>query len=275
MNTRRPLSLSFAAVWLASFVASSPVAAQTSRASRPSQASKAVLEQVKTLEAAIKDRKFAREKEAIDHIDELLGRYDSLHEKSQRKFVGALKNVYRAKKRKPTNAAIYVATAAALGEVGGSDGFKVLKGAWNNKAFSKRKEWASLQDQLLEAIGKTGDKNALVLLLDEASDAHEDGIKLAAGRALRHFSEHTFKQRKLIVKELIQAFTNIENGARDNLNQDPTVETRKRTLRAIADPWNQTLAEMTGESFRTAAEWRSWWNDYKNKPKKWKHQTGS
>ena len=117
------------------------------------------------------------------------------------------------------------------------------------------------------------DPKQIKFLLDEASRSPDDGVKAAAGRALRHFEEHPSKERVQIVKQLVQAFANVANQAARIGSQDPTTETAKRTLRAISEPWNETLGVLTGESLRTAPEWRSWWNDNKNKPKKWKHQT--
>ncbi len=231
-----------------------------------------ILAKIKTLDAAVKDRKFKRDSEAVGIIDELLQEYADMHPKSQAAFVKSLDKVFKAKQRKKDNTSLYIATIACLGEIGGAEASKPLVKAFSNKKFSKREDWAPVQDAMLEAIGKCKDPKQVKMLIDEAADSPHDGIKSSAGKALRHYGEHSFKVRKSIVKELVKAFSRVHNGANQSTNQDPVQQTFRATLRKISDPWNDTLNILTGETFRDAPEWNRWWNKNKNSPKKWKNQ---
>ena len=77
--------------------------------------------------------------------------------------------------------------------------------------------------------------------------------------------------RQEIFKDLQINYAKIEGDSKASLDPgDSLVATRKRTLAAIADPWNETLSQLSGQNFRTAEEWQRWWNENKNKKKSWK-----
>lgn len=232
-----------------------------------------VAEKIEKFEDAATDPRFEHDQEAISLLGELWPKYEEMHTKNQQALIKALSKVFQGRTRKPDQALIYIECAGALGEIGGKDASRILVKAYEDNDFKDREDWGTLQDKLLESIGQTKDPKQVKMLLDEAQRSHEDGIKAAAGKALRHFSGAAFKVRKEIVGELVKAYDNVYNGAHKSLNQDPQVDRDKRTLRAIADPWNETLFQLTGDKLSLATEWRSWWNDHKNSPKKWKNQS--
>jgi hypothetical protein len=235
-----------------------------------------VTAQIEKLKDAIKDRKMERDLEARELIDGLLQKYEGLHEKSQKAFVLALNETWKARPRKPEQLELYKATAFALGTIGGDAASKMLVAATKSKPFTD-KEYLAILEDLLENVGRTKDEKQVKTLVDLAARDPEDRVKAASGRALRHFEESSFDVRKDIVKDLLIDYTKIESGANESVNpSDPVQQARKRTLQAIADPWNETLSKLTGETdIRTAQDWQHWWNKNKNTPKSWKNQAGA
>lgn len=231
------------------------------------------LEKIGTLEDAISDRKFERDEEAIKLIDELVQVLDDMHDKTKKEFVKTLGRAFSVKQRKPQNASLYTAAAMGLGLAGGADAARILQKAYTGNKFDDREEWASLQDKLLEAIGHTKDEKSVKFLLDEAQRSIHDGVKKAAGRALRHYEGSSFKVRSDIVGELTKAFSRVHDGAQDE--NHPQSDNHERTLRAISQPWKETLKALTGEheGIETAPDWTRWWNKHKNSPKQWKNQS--
>ncbi len=220
----------------------------------------------------IRAKKFARDDDAIGIVDELLQRWESLHPKNRAGFLKALSAVFKGKKRKADNQRLYIAASAALGAIGaaGEKGAaKILVGNFDKKPFSNR-DWVSLRERMLENIGKAADEKQIKFLTKAATRDPDARIKAAAGKALRYYAASSQQVRKAqIVKILLRDYARIEAGAQANANPgDSTVQTRRATLRAIADPWNTTLQAMTGaQDPNTAAEWQKWWN--KNKAKNW------
>lgn len=223
---------------------------------------------IKEFEKAIADRKMERDQEAVGMIDELLKNYADLHEKDQRSFIKALDKVFKQRPRKPENQGLYKATVTALGTIGGDVPAKILVSAYKNKAFDDD-EWLSFREEILENIGLTKDERQIDFLLDRATRDPVDGVKRGAGKALRHFRESDQKVRKDIFSKLLIDYAKIEGDAHGSLDPgDAVAQTRQRTLKAIADPWNETLSALSGAQHRTAVDWQSWWND--NKHEDWK-----
>ncbi len=246
-----------------------PAAAQDEPA-KPDKPDPAVKEKLDTFEDCLRDRKFERDTEATQIIDELLQRYPELHEKDQRSFLKALDSVFRARQRKPEQPGLYQATIHALGTIGGEDAAKILVKVFDKKMF-EAEEWASLQEDLLENIGRTKDEKQIDFLVKRAVRDPTDSVKRAAGKALRYFEDSDLKTRQDIFKELLINYGQIEGDSKSSLDPNNNlVATRKRTLAAIADPWNVTLSKLSGQNFRTAEEWQKWWNEAKYDKKMWK-----
>lgn len=229
-------------------------------------------QKLEVFEDAIEDRKFERDQEAVKIIDELLQKQKAgLHVKDEKDVVDALASVFRQRPRKPEQPQLYEATVAALGEIGGSRAAQVLKKVAEDKPFDDD-EWLAFREKIYEAIGKTKEERQVKdFLVKAATQSPIDGVKRAAGKALRHFEDADLKVRQDIFKDLLTNYGTIYGGAHDNLDPGDAVrQTRAATLKAIADPWNQTLAALSGQSFRTAPEWYEWWNDNKNDRKAWK-----
>jgi hypothetical protein len=220
-----------------------------------------------TFDQAIDDRKFERDGEAVAIIDELLPKFEGMHQKDQKAFVKALDSVFKARKRKPDQPALYRASVAALGTVG-KDASKILVGVFDKKPFDDE-EWRDLQVLILENIGRTKDESQVKFLIDRATRDPDDAIKAAAGKALGYFGESKFKVREEIFKQLVRDYMKIEGDTKTQQPNDDLAATRRRTLQAIADPWNATLGKLTGQELRTAEEWQHWYNKNKGKEKAW------
>lgn len=221
-------------------------------------------------EAVKKDKKFERDQEAIGIIDELLKIYPDMHPKDQRDFLRALDSVFTPRHRKPELPSLYKATVFALGEIKGPDAAGILVKYIDRKPFDD-KDWLSLQEDMLENIGRCHDEKQIDYLTKKAKQDPTDGIKRAAGKALRHFEDLELPVRKEIFSDLLIYYAKIEGDSKSSLDTgDAVVATAKRTYAAIADPWNQTLAALSGQSFRTAEEWQHWYNKNKNDAKAWK-----
>ena len=224
-------------------------------------------------EVAIKHRKFALEKRAVEIMDGLQARYEDLHPKDQSDFRRALAKVFKAKpKRKPdTPGQLYEATLTCLGTIGGKDASQILLHLHKSKRFDDR-EWirVGMQQVLLENLGRTKDEKVIDVLMKDATRDPSDPIKAVAGKALRHFSESKQRVRKDIVKKLVRDYGTIE-GKANGLDLNSEVRTTsRRTLAAIRDLWNTTLQAMTGQKFRTAEDWQRWYSKNKTSPKAWR-----
>jgi hypothetical protein len=230
-----------------------------------------VAEQLETFEKAIADSKFERDAEAVQLIEDLLKKQKAgMHEKDEHDFLKALGKVFTQRPRKPEQPQLYTATVACLGEIGGPVASRTLVTMVVRKPFDDQ-EWLSLQELMFENIGKTKDERQIDFLVKSAVRDPVDQIKKAAGKALRHFEDADLKTRQSIFKDLLTNYGQIHGDANASLDPgDALVATRRRTLAAIADAWNQTLGALSGQSFQTAPQWYEWWNDHKNDPKAWK-----
>ncbi|MEO0480245.1 MAG: hypothetical protein AAF196_12260 [Planctomycetota bacterium] len=226
-------------------------------------------EKLDTFKEAISDKKMKRDSEAIALIDELLQKGPDYHPKDRQDIIKGFKNVFSRKARKPDQPELYIATVVALGELGGDDAARVLQQVYGLRLF-KEEEWQSMRERILEQVGKCTSLRTVEFLLDETGNNDIDGIKRAAGRALRHFDEAEFKTRRDIFEELLTKYGEITAVARSSADpNNATVRKFKRTLSAVSDGWNTTLGAMSGQEFRTAEDWYEWFNDHKNKPKDW------
>lgn len=219
-----------------------------------------------TFDDAIKDKDFALDTKAIEIIDELTQKWADLHAKDQGAFLKALDSVFKVRKRTPEQPGLYKSTVFALGTVGGDKASEALVKVYDKKPFDED-EWLNMRADILENIGRTKADKQIDFLVDRATKDPVDPIKAAAGKALRHFAGTDSDVRKDIVKRLLRDYAKIEGDSQSLDGNSAVAATRKRTLAAIADPWNTALKELTGQDIKTAEEWQHWYN--KNKDKKW------
>ncbi len=270
MNGTRPLLTALSAL----LFVSAPLLAQKD-ASAKKLPNPEVAKKLKEFSTAIKDKKFKRDSVATGIIDELLQDFEEMHPKDKESFTKSLGSVFKGRntRRKADNPGLFRAAVFALGDMGSKDqktapaASKILVTAYGKKPFSK-KQWMGLRENMLENVGKTKDVKQKDFLVDEATRSPHDGIKAAAGKAIRYYAELKLGERKVIFKKLLRNYAKVEDQSTKNIDPgDMAVQTAKRTLQKIADPWNTTLAALTGEEFRTAERWQRFWN--KNKDKNW------
>jgi len=211
----------------------------------------------------VADKQMSKDLEARAHLGKWVQSYETMHPKDQAAVVDVLADVLlRAKQRPPEKIELYDAAAVALSRMG-KNGAKVLKDAFNHPRFGKS-DWVGLRSRLIAALGQTQDMNYWNFILDTALRDPEDQIMAKAGEALGNYEKADIKVRREIVKKLLKRFVEIHNQSRTESLDDPVAETRKRTYAAIADPWNTTLAKLSGQAFRSPQDWERWWNNHKD-----------
>ncbi|MEY2980089.1 MAG: hypothetical protein RL562_316 [Planctomycetota bacterium] len=258
-----------ALAWLALVLTGFPALAQ--EPAEEIEQDPALSEKLKVFDEAVRDRKMERDEEAVGIIDELLTQHqDGMHPKDEQSFQKSLEKVFTARQRKPDQPQLYAATVAALGKIGGPVSSRILVKLVDRKPFPDQ-DWTNLREQMFENIGRTKDERQVEFLRKRAVNDPVDQVKKAAGGALRHFEGSELRLRQTVFKELLVEYGRIYGDAHSSLDPgDALVATRKRTLNAIADTWNQTLAALSGQSFRTAEEWQHWWNKHKDDRDAWK-----
>jgi hypothetical protein len=211
------------------------------------------------------DRKAAKDKEAIQIIDELSKGYATMHPKDQHSFAKEAAKILTSPryKRLPEQDLIYRALVNTLGRAG-EYGAPVLEKAFDAKKFDE-KEWLTLRGEMLELIGRTKHDKSIDFLLDVALKNIHDSLMARAGGALRHFEEAKLEVRREIAVKLIKKFATIRDNANANLDpNDLTVKTWKDRLAAVSDPWNTTLQKLTKQHIRDPSEWNTFWNKHKD-----------
>jgi hypothetical protein len=211
----------------------------------------------------VNDKEMSKDEAARTYLAKWVQAYETMHQKDQTNVANALDAVFsKAKQRPPEKLQLYEASAVALSRMG-KHGAKVLKAAFSNAKFGKP-DWIALRGRLIGALGQTQDLGSVDFILDTALRDPEDQIMAKAGEALGHFEKADLKVRREIVKKLLKRFVEIHNQSRTESLDDPVAETRKRTYAAIADPWNTTLAKLSGQAFRSPQDWEKWWNNHKD-----------
>lgn len=211
----------------------------------------------------VMDRKMERDGEALPFLSKWLEAYEAMHVKDKKSVLETVDKVFsRAKVRPPEQLELYTAAAVALGRMG-EQASGVLKKAFTSSRFRKP-EYAPLRSRLILSMGQTKDERQWKFVLDTALTDPEDQIMAKAGEALAYYAELDIKDRREIVKKLVKRFNEIHDASRTLDTGDAIAETKRRTYAAISDPWNTTLAKLTGQNFRTPQDWQHWWNKSKN-----------
>jgi hypothetical protein len=238
-------------------------AAQDETRTAPKAPDPQVSKDVAAFMKLVNDKQMSKETEARTYLQKWVQDFEAMHPKDQAAVTGALQDVFlRAKQRPPEKIELYDAAAVALSRMG-KGGAKVLKEAFTHARFGKS-DWVPLRGRLIASLGQTQDLGQWNFILDTALRDPEDQIMAKAGEALGAYEKADMKVKREIVKKLLKRFVEIHNQSRTESLDDPVAETRKRTYAAIADPWNTTLAKLSGQSFRSPQDWEKWWNNHKD-----------
>jgi|KBSSwiStaDraftv2_1062776.scaffolds.fasta_scaffold233791_2 hypothetical protein len=243
--------------------------AQGDAASAPKQPDKEVAEKLAALKDVVEDRKCARDGEAPDLITVLVQKWQAgLADKDKKDVIKGLGNVFATGKlREPEKAQIYIATAAALGQLG-PDGAKPLQDAFEGKKIPDKEAWVPVREGMLKAIGRTKDESRVKFLLDVARRDSEAPLQAAAGEALGNFDESKQDLRKEVVNGLLIKWGEMDSRARVIDPADIEAQNQRKRLAVISGKWNDTLRRLTKQQFDNFPEWQEWMN--KNKGKDWK-----
>ena len=154
---------------------------------------------------------------------------------------------------------VYFAAAAALSEMG-EMGEAGLKKAMKTKSIGKM---VDVQTLLIEALGKHKNEKNIGLFTDLLVNT-DPKIAKAAVMALSEYRDSEAKVRKAITEELVKQYATTHNADMRAKGNDATARERLLMIEVVM---NEALAMMTLQSFQSAPEWESWYNDNRNK--KW------
>ncbi len=262
LSPRTPAVLVLIPFWLAPVLPAQPKPGPA----KPDPEVKAKLDEFKGL---IRDRKGAKDSEAIQIIDGVLVRFDKLHDKDKKAFAKAVYEPLKDSriKRKAMDCKLFEAAVVALGKTG-KEGSAYLKKAFEDKKRFGDDEWLSLRATMLKNLGKTKDVKYVKFLTDEALRNIKDNLMAAAGEALGEFEDASLDLRKEICHDLIKKFVTIYENANANLDTGSLLrKTWEDRYKAVSDPWNNTLKKLTKQHLRTPSDWQRFYN--KNKEKNW------
>src|SRR5262245_42558464 len=255
--------------WLLCAVSGVSSAQGDAAANAPKQPDKEVAEKLAALKDVVEDRKCARDGEAPDLITVLVQKWQAgLADKDKKDVVKGLGAVFSTGKlREPEKAQLYIATAAALGQLG-PDGSKPLQDAFEGKKIPDKEAWVPLREAMLKAIGRTKDETRIKFLLDVARRDPQAPLQAAAGEALGNFDESKQELRKEIFGGLLIQWGEYDSRARVIDPADIEAQNQRKRLAVISGKWNETLRKVSKQQFDNFPEWQEWWN--KNKGKDWK-----
>jgi hypothetical protein len=226
-----------------------------------------VADKITLLKECVLDKKMARDAEGVQAIDVLVQKLQAgVIDKDRQAIAKALDGALtQGKLRAHDSISLYSAAAVALGYCG-ADGAKVLKNAYENKRFPKRKDWVPLREFFLRSLGKTKEDSMAKFLTDEAINNTEAALMAAAGEALGNYEEAKEAIRKVIASDLIKKWGEEEELASQMGSANIQAQNAKDRLSAFLDKWNSTLAKLTRQNFHKHIEWQNWHNKNRNAP---------
>jgi hypothetical protein len=242
-----------ALVFVASTFAQDPPAAATAT---PDEA-------IKTIEAALKERKSPDEdvrgnadEKAVKAVDDLLTNYKSFDDAGKKKALGAVTDLFSVRTTVDTENRLYGAAAAFCSDVG-DEGVAPLEKAMKLKHLEKR---IDVQEMLIQCLAKHKKDKHVDLFLDLLK-GDQNRVIVAAVRALGEYRDADGKLRKRIVEGLVKAYANVNALDVREKGKNPVWHER---LQDIEVPMNETLGVLTLQSFQSAPEWEKWFNDNRN-----------
>lgn len=211
------------------------------------------------------EKKGSEDRDAVAVIDKILPEFKNSGPKDKAAIVGALAKVFDLRrsdeKEGVPNNGLYIAAAAALGEMG-PESTKTLVAAIDNKNL-KKKEQIAVRSTLIRSLGKTHDaKEAVGPLIDLLQDK-DAPIVAAAGEALGEFSGADLPTRKKAFEALLKIVT----AAKDSTDSDANNTTARERYDTIVAAIISSLGKLAKHEERDPNAWRDWWN--KNKTKNW------
>ncbi|MEZ6017251.1 MAG: HEAT repeat domain-containing protein [Planctomycetota bacterium] len=220
-------------------------------------------DEVKTLVATLKGHMGKRgkeDREAVALIDTAIKEFGVSGPKDREALAKVLGEAFK-QRRKPNAEGVadnqlYLAAAIALGEMG-PESIPVLTHWIGQKDL---RDDMNVQRQLILSLGKSKDKAAVKPLID-LLEHHQSIVQAAAAEALANFAHLELEDRKEIFKKVVDQLTAIK-GAVDS---DPNDTTSRERYDAVRAPMRSVLKIMSKQDFSEPSEWRSWWNNNKNK----------
>jgi hypothetical protein len=225
--------------------------------------------QLKDLRALVKDPKMEGDLRAGDLIQVLVKDHDKRNPKDLDKITAAIGEVFKlGKVRPPEQTRLYEQAGQALASLG-KRGAKDLRAGVTDERIKDR-NYARLRAKLIESLGRTKDEEQVDFLLEQALRSPDDLVIAAAGGALANFTELEVPKVRDVVKRLIGRYGEyVAKGSQldptdPNAPIDIGPQNARATLAAIKEPWNATLARLTGQSFSDAPDWQRWLNKNKD-----------
>src|SRR5262245_3197968 len=225
--------------------------------------------QLKDLRTLVKVPKMEGDLRAADLIQVLVKDSDKRNPKDLDKITAAIGEVFKlGKARPPEQTRLYEQAGNALASLG-KRGAKDLRAGVTDERFKDR-SYARLRARLLESLGRTKDEEQVDFLLDQALRSPDDLVIAAAGGALANFPNLEVAKVRDVVKRLVSRYGEyVAKGSQldptdPNAPIDLGPQNARATLAAIREPWNATLAKLTGQSFSDAPDWQRWLNKNKD-----------
>ncbi|MBL8767942.1 MAG: hypothetical protein JNL94_11280 [Planctomycetes bacterium] len=232
----------------------------------PAAASATPDESIKTIDAALKERKSADEdvranadEKAVKAVDQLLMDYKSFDDAGKKKALGAVADLFSVRTPVDTENRLYGAAAAFCSDVG-DEGVAPLEKALKLKHLEKRLD---VQEILIQSLAKHKKEKHVDLFLDLLK-GDQNRVIVAAVRALGEYRDADGKLRKRIVEGLVKTYANVNALDIREKGKNPVWHER---LQEIEVPMNETLGVLTLQSFQSAPEWEKWFND--NRSARW------
>jgi hypothetical protein len=210
------------------------------------------------------DKKGVEDTDAIELIDQkLMPEFKNSGPKDRASIVKEIARAFdqkRAEEREGVpNVKLYIAAAAALGEMG-PESTKALAAAIDNKNFKKL---PAVRHRIVISLGKTKDvKDGLEPLIDLLNDKDAPMIN-AAGEALGEFKDADQATRKKAFEAMLKILT----AANDAVTANPNDTIARERYDTFAPAVITSLGKLCKENLRSPDDFRNWWN--KNKGKNW------
>jgi hypothetical protein len=228
-----------------------------------------VMKLCRELEAQYKNKK-DRDTERIMVIYQIFDEiYSKADAREQKTIVKTIRKAYDIQPF-PEDSSFLVTGAACLSEMG-KPGLDALVYALNHKNLKSRPSTDQIaamgrvrvKEIIIQAIGFNKDPGALKTLYKQLKSDHPSFLK-AACTALSCFSDLPLPQRKPIVENLIKVYLRLDAEAEAGGEESRPYE----TLISVEVAFNMSLRKLTFRNFESAREWKTWYEEYKDK-KKW------
>jgi hypothetical protein len=210
------------------------------------------------------EKKGIEDRDAIEVLDQkLMPEFKNSGPKDRAAIVKEIAKSFdqkRAEEREGVpNVSLYIAAAAALGEMG-PESTKALVAAIDNKNLKKL---MAVRHRLVISLGKTKDvKDGLETLIDLLNDKDAPMIN-AAGEALGEYAGADQATRKKAFEAMLKIVTAAKDAVDSNTNDTIARERYDTFAPAIIT----SLGKLAKHDERDPNKWRDWWN--KNKGKNW------